>query len=109
MIIPLDRGACCPGRHAHGRPLVLMPGNRHHPGAGITRTDDIVAICLRLQGPGLVAGVQLVMSAEVNLAQAIDPKITMYTANENSPWVSSVLSIGMRSIESNASHQCEGR
>ena len=36
------------------------------------------------------------MSAEVNLAQAIDPKITMYTANENSPWVSSVVSIGIR-------------
>ena len=33
-------------------------------------------------GPPLI---QLVMSAEVNLAQAIDPKITMYTANENSP------------------------
>ena len=46
------------------------------------------------------------MSAEVNLAQAIDPKITMYTANDSSPCSSSLLSIGMRRIESNASHQC---
>ena len=38
------------------------------------------------------------MSAEVNLAQAIDPKITMYTANENSPWVSSVVLFFYRRI-----------
>src|SRR5436189_2324570 len=57
----------------------------------------------------LPARAQLVMSAEVNLAQATDPKITMYTPNDNSPCSSSPVSIGMRRIESNASHQCEGR
>src|SRR5215472_11947210 len=49
------------------------------------------------------------MSAVVNLAQAIEPKITMYTPNDSSPWVSSVVSIGVRSSESNESHQCVGR
>ena len=52
---------------------------------------------------------QLVMSAVVNLAQATEPKSTMYTPNDSRPCSSSVVSIGVRSSESNDSHQCVGR
>src|SRR5215469_18025264 len=51
---------------------------------------------------------QLVMSAVVNLAQAIEPKSRMYTPNDSSPCSSSVVSIGVRSSESNDSHQWVG-
>src|SRR6266496_5088116 len=52
---------------------------------------------------------QLVTSAEVNRAQANEPKITAYTPNEASPRSSAEVSTGARSSESNASHQCVGR
>jgi hypothetical protein len=52
---------------------------------------------------------QLVISAEVILAQAIEPKISRYTPNDSSPWLSAVVSTGVRRIESNDSHQCVGR
>src|ERR1700722_3129792 len=52
---------------------------------------------------------QLVTSAEVNRAQAIARKITAYTAKDASPCHKVVVSTGVRSSESNDSHQSVGR